>query len=123
MNCEVIISSSATEKEEGLTRAKGALTQTANGFEIAYALDGDDCKITYDGKTLKQIRSGATPMEISFVKKEHTKCVLTCAGGAGEIPVYTYVLNVAEVPAYKRIEIVYDLGDMNIRLEITAVKR
>lgn len=123
MNCEVIISSSATEKEEGLTLVKGTLTESANGFEIDYNLDGDGCKITYDGKTLKQTRSGATPVEISFAKYGHTECVLKCAGGEGEIPVYTYILNVAEAPAYKRIEIVYGLGDMNIRLEITAVKK
>ena len=123
MNCEVIISSSATEKEEGLTLVKGTVTQTENGFEIAYNLDGDDCQIIYDGATLKQTRSGSTPMEISFAKNEQTACVLKCAGGAGEIPVYTYILRVAETPDVKRIEIVYDLGDMNIRLEITAVRK
>ena len=118
--CEVTIFSSADEGNK--TVASGDLEENDNGFCVDYHLNGDSCKITYDGKRFTQTRAGNTQLSISFIERERTACVIECAGNTGYMPVFTRKLQVQSAPDGKLIKIAYILGDMNIELEISVLK-
>lgn len=120
MDCEVTIFSTA---DEGIkTASRGALEENENGFKLSYILDGDESEIIYDGNCLTQTRAGGTRLKIEFIEKAHTECAIECAGNKGFLPVFTKKLQVLNAPDGKRIKIAYDLGGMNIELEISALK-
>lgn len=100
MECEIIFSDG--------TRSKGKIILARDCFSVFYKIDGDDCRLTYDGGRLIQKREGSLCLSLEFIEGRETAAEL---GGEvkGFIPLYCKELKITrdgDIGVYLR----YDLG-------------
>ena len=81
--------------EDASFTSQGTLTCGSGGFCVEYALAGDSCTLSWDGKTLTQCRRGHLCTDMSFREGCVTDCSLTEEGAAFPFTVHTRVLGVS----------------------------
>ncbi len=74
-------------------RGRGELLTQADGFSVAYNLEGDDCLIEYRGGKIVQTRRGRLNFTITFAEGLATECVLSEGGQELSFPVSTKSLS------------------------------
>lgn len=98
----------------------GELEFTDGGFELKYFVDGDNCTLCYDGKTLCQSRRGEVSLDLTFEEGRETNCTLGEGGLCGEFTIFTKDISVEKTDGKLNIKLKYDCGGETNNFYLTA---
>ena len=121
--CRVTINSQS-ESFNDEKQTEGRFTSDGEGVRLSYKLDGDDCVLTADGKTITQTRTGANNIRLTFRKGERTQCILTSGGMSGSFEIFTDEIKFTEDKNGFKLFLKYLSGGdrEKIKLTLTAEK-
>lgn len=116
MKCFVTIDSG----KAGVVSSAGELCANAEGFELFYTIDGDECFLNCSGGVLTQKRRGKVDLKMIFAQGKHTQCYLGEGGLSGAFTVFTDRLRVRSDEKSAEVLLGYILGKEKFNLRISA---
>lgn len=122
-NCRITIVPQGDGRQDE-ERTDGRLSSDGKLTWLKYALDGDDCILTYDGRTVTQTRAGENNLSLTFRKGERTECTLASGGMRGSFEIFTDEINFTEDKNGFKLFLKYSVGGdcEKTKLLLTAEK-
>ena len=121
--CKVAINSQGDGWQDGQC-TDGQLSSDGKRVQLKYKLDGDNCVLTFDGKTVTQTRAGENNLSLTFREGERTHCTLTSGGMNGSFEIFTDEIKSSVDKNNFKLFLKYSSGNdrEKINLTLTAEK-
>ncbi|MDE6598388.1 MAG: DUF1934 domain-containing protein [Clostridia bacterium] len=121
--CKVTINSQGDGWQDE-QRTDGEFTNDGTRVQLKYKLDGDNCILTFDGKTVTQQRAGENNLSLTFREGESCECTLTSGGMNGSFEIFTDEIKYTVNENNFKLFLKYSSGGdrEKINLKLTAEK-
>lgn len=103
----------------------GKFSEADGTVRINYLLDGDECRLTVEGKKVTQERRGGQYVKINFEEGKKTECVIGSGGLTGSFEIFTRSIRFISGKGGYKLSLEYINGSDKepIKLDFTAVKK
>lgn len=99
----------------------GEVTELADGIEVKYTLDGDECVLRFSGKAALYTRRGGVGLYMRLVAGERTECTVGAEGFTGDVPVYCEKACLKETDGGYEINLSYIFCGEKTDMKVTVI--